>query len=300
MNQRACLSYLSLFVTLLASTEASAQSQPFNCNSGQPCLSIVQTGPSAEALQATTLVGNGIAAAGTANGFQGVGVEGSSIGASGTGVEGISASGNGVMGEAQAAGTSGVYGFNIASSGYGVAGRMTASGNTGIAVYGDNANAGGYAGYFNGNVHVTGTFSQNSDLRLKKNVKPLESSLNQVLRLRGVNYEWRDASRGAGTQSGFIAQDVEKVFPQWVGLDPDGYKTLNTRGLEALTVESIRALELENEALAERIRTLETERSLSTSGFTGERGLTFGGFLLLAGAVVATRRKRGDGGLAAR
>jgi hypothetical protein len=39
------------------------------------------------------------------------------------------------------------------------------------------------------------------------------------------------------------------VFPDWVGQDNEGYKTLTVRGLAALTVESLRELKRQNEAL---------------------------------------------------
>ena len=46
-----------------------------------------------------------------------------------------------------------------------------------------------------------------------------------------------------------IAQEVEKVFPQWVGGDEHGYKTLGFSGFEALTVESLRELQSQIETL---------------------------------------------------
>ena len=61
-----------------------------------------------------------------------------------------------------------------------------------------------------------------------------------------------------GKQIGFIAQDVEKVFPQWVEKDGEGYKTLTLRGFEALAVESIRELKKENDSLKEANKQLES------------------------------------------
>jgi hypothetical protein len=56
---------------------------------------------------------------------------------------------------------------------------------------------------------------------------------------------------------GMIAQEVESVFPQWVGTDRQGYKDLTIRGFEALTVEAMRELKAENEALKNRVSDLE-------------------------------------------
>jgi hypothetical protein len=79
------------------------------------------------------------------------------------------------------------------------------------------------------------------------------------LRLRGVSFNWKDPSQhgnAVGTQRGFLAQEYEKVFPEWVITGPDGYKSIGTAGLHAFEVESIRvlktkldALQVENEAL---------------------------------------------------
>jgi Chaperone of endosialidase len=64
-----------------------------------------------------------------------------------------------------------------------------------------------------------------------------------------VNFRYRaDAPKALtapGPQIGFIAQEVEKVFPQWIG-EKDGYKTVGITGFEALTVEALRELRFES------------------------------------------------------
>jgi hypothetical protein len=91
----------------------------------------------------------------------------------------------------------------------------------------------------------------------------------------------------SGRQFGFVAQQVEKVFPTWVGQDAKGYKTLQLPfGFSALTVEAIRALKGENDQLRadnaqirlqladlkERLDALErTQRESHERGQTGGR-----------------------------
>ena len=65
-----------------------------------------------------------------------------------------------------------------------------------------------------GNVYAAGT-SLTSDIKLKKNIKPIKDSLNKILSLEGKNYEWKDKTK-PGKQYGLIAQDVEKVIPELV------------------------------------------------------------------------------------
>jgi hypothetical protein len=70
-------------------------------------------------------------------------------------------------------GFTGVYGTS--NSGTGVAGNS----DTGTGVYGHSFS--NWAGYFDGNVHVTGTITQASDARLKQGVTDLGYGLREVL-----------------------------------------------------------------------------------------------------------------------
>ncbi len=135
------------------------------------------------------------------------------------------------------------------------------SGNVGIGT-----TAPGYLLTVNGNLYAAngykpggGSWTDSSDMRLKKNITPIKSALDKLLGLKGVYYEWKepkDHGNLTGTQMGMIAQDVEKVMPSWVGTDSKGYKTLTIRGFEALAVESIRELKNENDALKQEIVSL--------------------------------------------
>ena len=91
-----------------------------------------------------------------------------------------------------------------------------------------------------------------SDARLKQNVVPLNDALDMLLQLRGVRFEWREPDRMGhlpGSQLGLVAQEVEKVFPEWVSKGPDGYRELTVRGFEALVIESLREMKTELEEL---------------------------------------------------
>ncbi len=238
------------------------------------------------------------------------------IGTVGTGVHGeadnTSVATNGVEGFCKN-GAAGVYGQNDDAGGYGVAGRVSSAG-TGVAVYGDNdtgsdANWNGmgtWAGWFHGNVNVSGSLTvssctgcgTSSDSRLKKNVKPITGAIEQLLQLKGITYEWIEPEKhgnATGTQHGFIAQEVEKVFPNWVHEGSDGFKVLDYRQTEALEVESIRILKAENDALKNRVASLESKPTVASTGFGPTGLLGLGGFAALGAAMfVTTRRKRGD------
>jgi Chaperone of endosialidase/Collagen triple helix repeat (20 copies)/YadA head domain repeat (2 copies) len=123
-----------------------------------------------------------------------------------------------------------------------------------------------YQGEYALSVHGAGFASDGwykpSDLRLKKDVEPLYGALDAMLQLHGVSYEWRDAScHDDQRHLGMIAQQVERVFPEWVKTDPGGFKALSYEGFEALTVEAIRELKAENDALREKIEELDEVKS---------------------------------------
>jgi len=101
-----------------------------------------------------------------------------------------------------------------------------------------------------------------SDRRLKRNVKELRNALDTLLRLRGVAFEYNEAgqNRGcpAGMRMGMIAQDVEKVIPEWVEAAPDGYREIGIHGFEALAVEAFRELKTENDELRHELAEMRT------------------------------------------
>lgn len=95
-----------------------------------------------------------------------------------------------------------------------------------------------------------GSWATLSDARLKQNVDEIVDPLGRMLALHGVEFEYRPGSHALeppGRQIGFIAQEVEPVFPDWVGTGDDGYKYVSVHGFEALTVESLRALRAEKD-----------------------------------------------------
>ncbi|MBN1478897.1 tail fiber domain-containing protein [candidate division KSB1 bacterium] len=106
-----------------------------------------------------------------------------------------------------------------------------------------------------------GSWTSFADKRLKKNVKALKGALDRVTQLRGVTFEWKAPEKQGnltGTQIGLVAQEVEKVFPEWVDENPEGYKNLTMRGFEALSVEAFKELNDTNTKLQEKIKNLES------------------------------------------
>lgn len=90
-----------------------------------------------------------------------------------------------------------------------------------------------------------------SDMRFKTNITPLTSSLDKVCSLQGVSYDWKVNAFPAEhfenkKQIGFLAQDLEKVYPAVVNTRTDGYKTVDYDLLVPALVESIKELKAQN------------------------------------------------------
>ena len=113
----------------------------------------------------------------------------------------------------------------------------------------------------NGNASksTTGSWLSNSDRRLKKDIHPLNDGLSKLLQLKPVTYKWKEPEKH-GNQDfvirGFIAQEIQEVFPTWVTKGNDGYLNLQYIGFEALTVDAFKTLNNKLEKQSEEIETL--------------------------------------------
>lgn len=106
--------------------------------------------------------------------------------------------------------------------------------------------------YINSNWRTYGNFSSISDWRLKKNITSLENSLEKVLKIRGVNYFWKDKAKSTDKQIWLIAQNVEKVVPEAVTEGADWYKAVSYDNLIVLVIEAIKELATKVETIADK------------------------------------------------
>jgi hypothetical protein len=106
-------------------------------------------------------------------------------------------------------------------------------------------------------------FAAISDIREKENIKTIESSLNKISKLNPVEFDWKKS--GEHINAGFIAQEVEEVFPEYVveNISNEGEEERKgltggmTSGIVAHLVKSIQELKADNDSLKARIETLE-------------------------------------------
>jgi len=90
-----------------------------------------------------------------------------------------------------------------------------------------------------------------SDIKLKENIKPIESALDKVSRLQGVTFNWKksDSILDIKEDIGFIAQDVQKVLPELVRENKEGMLSMRHQGIAPILLEAIKELKAEIEEL---------------------------------------------------
>ena len=106
------------------------------------------------------------------------------------------------------------------------------------------------------------TYNTSSDYRLKTNVTTLENGLSRVNQLKPVKFDW---IFGGETDEGFIAHEVEGVFPYAVRGEKDAVneeggiqgQQMDYGKLTPLLVKAIQELKTELDAAKARIATLE-------------------------------------------
>jgi len=110
------------------------------------------------------------------------------------------------------------------------------SGSVGIKV-----NEGGlplsYALDVSGSIRASGTVLQSSDERLKENIYTIDNAGDRLDSIEGVYFNWKDREE---RRVGVIAQQVEKVLPEVVSQDNNGYLNVDYGGLVPLLIETIK------------------------------------------------------------
>lgn len=139
-------------------------------------------------------------------------------------------------------------GGNVANGLFGIATNSTQN----ISVWGvatDTATVGGirdYAGYFQGNVFGY-RFFQLSDERMKKNITPLTSVLSRLMNVKTATYNYKSSEYPglhlpAGLQTGFLAENLDQLFPDMVVETVMPEKKNNKTGEVICTKENVKVV----------------------------------------------------------
>ncbi|MCB1180161.1 MAG: tail fiber domain-containing protein, partial [Leptospiraceae bacterium] len=118
----------------------------------------------------------------------------------------------------------------------------------------------------------TGMTTCASDRRLKKNIQPIKNALNTILKIKPVNFTWNEkAKENFGYENGqkdmgVIAQDIEKINPEWVENTNKGYKRVKDTFTKWYPINAIQELKIlfdsKNVEFANNLSTLQSENEI--------------------------------------
>ncbi len=92
---------------------------------------------------------------------------------------------------------------------------------------------------------TTTSLTCSSDISLKKDITDLpDTILSSLVDLRPVTYHWNSESDTDDTHVGFIAQEVQDIFPDLVSIDHNEKLSLNYTGLIPYAIKAIQEMNL--------------------------------------------------------
>jgi hypothetical protein len=115
-----------------------------------------------------------------------------------------------------------------------------------------------------GYITTNGTFVSGSDQRIKKNVSSLDGMLSLINQMNPVSFHYTSQEDHGPLHYGFIAQEVESIFPDLVYTHEDGTKGIAYQQFAAIAIDGIQEqqalideLQAQNQQLAARLTQLE-------------------------------------------
>jgi hypothetical protein len=102
-----------------------------------------------------------------------------------------------------------------------------------------------------GTIHATGDVIAYSDISVKKNIRPIENVLERVTNSRGVVYDRVD--NDDKNNIGFIAQELEKQFPELVNTNANGTKGVKYQNAVAILFEAVKEQQKQIEELKKQV-----------------------------------------------
>lgn len=106
-----------------------------------------------------------------------------------------------------------------------------------------------------------------SDRTAKKNIEQLDNSLNKILNLRGVSFDWDEnvvpqRAKEESRQIGLIAQEVEEIVPEVVKneiVENKELKSIKYENLTSLLIEAVKEQQEQINLLQQTVQELSTK-----------------------------------------
>jgi len=106
---------------------------------------------------------------------------------------------------------------------------------------------------------VDGTYSTISDKRLKKDITLVSDLLDKVKQLNVYEFYYKDQEAQGYKTRGFIAQEVEGIFPDLVKVSDEGYKLITYANFSVVAIKAIQEQQGQIEMLKAQIDELKQE-----------------------------------------
>jgi hypothetical protein len=110
-----------------------------------------------------------------------------------------------------------------------------------------------------------------SDIKLKNGVETLEGSLENLMKINAVEYDWNNklnpnmyeffSNQDKLHTIGLIAQNVRLYYPEVVKMNEDGYYSVDYYKLNSVLVEGIKDLQYEIEEMDKELNEIELKLS---------------------------------------
>ena len=106
--------------------------------------------------------------------------------------------------------------------------------------------------------YAYGNITAYSDERLKKDLEIIPNALDKILCLNGYTFKRTNSEKDHENKrhTGLIAQEVQKVLPEAVSVDKDGYLSLAYGNMVGLLIEAIKDQQKQIEDLKEEVKRL--------------------------------------------
>ena len=107
---------------------------------------------------------------------------------------------------------------------------------------------------FYGEIFANEGFLVRSDERSKMHIETIQNALNSLVNLCGKQYKYKTDADNYPPRYGFIAQEVEQIFPELVLKDDLGYESVDMLGIIPILVESIKEIKKDADSLTKKTR----------------------------------------------
>jgi len=107
-------------------------------------------------------------------------------------------------------------------------------------------------------IYASGDIIASSDIRKKTEIQIIENALDKIKEVRGVTFIKTDTDQ-TKRKMGVIAQEIQKVAPEAVSTDAEGYLSVAYGNLAGLLIEGIKEQQKQIDELKEEINKLKNK-----------------------------------------